>query len=480
MNDIGIAIAALTCNDICVALELCQTLSLFACTYVFPVAGDVFGGKVVRFASCEMPVVLSDAEKKAALEKGSSELRFLLERNNVDNDLQAMLFHTGVVSLPVLATIATSASELKDLVRDEFGVDSTKGLVERVKVANLLVAWENATVRSKKQSEIEGELSTKHLIKPMSSADYINMRQTWEARFWMLDDEFVPARSYLEKRADEMEQDDLKAEPLTSVITKGQDDQDVLIPVWSNTGAMTMRKGSGSIEEPKNPEQLRKRLKVLSLGLMFLGMAHTNRKYLQNLNPQLFEDYVTYLLSDHCFYLQGRSAEGFAIAGPSWAQLLIYEFQIRKKMWQLVQNNGYEVKDALRLAWQDPVVKERYFTTPIALSTSAGSKRQWDAGHGGPGGGKKTKGAKGSGGSGKGKGKGKGKSAAEKLNISSRTPDGEAICFGYNDFHTRCRNKGCRFKHVCGICFGKHPSYACTPANKAAAPETQGGGRGKE
>ena len=430
----------------------------------------------------EMPLALTQQEISEALEKGSSELRFLFERNNVDNDLQAMIFHSGILTLPVLATIASTATELKDLVKTEFGVDSTAGLADRVRVANLLVAWENATVRAKKQSEIEGELTTKHLIKPMTSSDYIAMRQAWEARFWPLDDEFVPARSYLEKRADEMEQDDLQAEPLTSVITKDQDNQDVLVPVWSSSGTMTMKKSSGCTEEPRNPEQLRKRIKVLSLGLMFLGMKHTNRKFLQNLNPQLFEDYVTYLLSEHCYFLQGRSAEGFNIVGPSWAQLLIYEFQVRRKMWQLVQNEGKDVKDALRSSWQDPVIKERYLTTPVALSASSGSKRQWDSSANQSNFGKKAKGAGRGGGTstGKGKGKGKGKSAAEKLNISSRSPDGDPICFGYNDFHTRCRNKGCRFKHICGGCFGKHPVYACSSANKAAGAETQGGGKGRE
>ena len=427
-----------------------------------------------------MPLVLSPDDQRAALEKGSSELRFLLERHNVDNELQAMIYHSGILNLPVLATIASSAGELKDLVKAEFGIDSGAGLADRVRVANLLVAWENATVRSKKQSEIEGELATKHLIKPMTSSDYIAMRQSWEARFWPLDDEFVPARSYLEKRADEMEQDDLKAEALTTVITKDQDDPDVLVPVWSSSGAMTMKKGAQVIDDPRNPEQLRKRLKVLSIGIMFLGLKHSNRKFLQGLNPQLFEDYVTYLLSEHCFYLQGKTAEGFNITGPSWNQLLIYEFQVRRRAWQLVQNTGLDFKDALRQAWQDPVVKERFLTTPVALSASSSSKRHWEPNHEGntstrkaPKGASKGRTAVG----GKGKGKGK-RSASERLNMASRTPDGDPICFGYNDFNTRCRNKGCRFKHVCGGCFEKHPIYACRAGNRAA--ETQGGGKGHE
>ena len=60
-----------------------------------------------------MAIVLSAAEKLAALELGSSDLKFLLEKQDVDNDLQAMLYHVGVRTIPVLATFASSVAELK-------------------------------------------------------------------------------------------------------------------------------------------------------------------------------------------------------------------------------------------------------------------------------------------------------------------------------------------------------------------------------
>ena len=430
-----------------------------------------------------MSVVLSAAEKLAALELGSSDLKFLLEKQDVDNDLQALLYHVGVRTIPVLATFASSVAELKTIVKDEFGVDPSSSIQSRVRVANLLVAWEVATTRTKKQSEIEGELQSKNLIKPMANSEYTAMIQSWEKKFWELDDDIIPAKSYLEKRAELLEQDDYKAEALTTVLTREQDDPDILIPVWSASGALQMRKGGQTVEEPKNAEQLRKRLKVLSLGLMFLALRHTNRAIIQGINPQVFEDYVTYLLSEHCYAMQGKTAEGFVINGPSWSQLLVYEYQVRRKAWHLVQHDGISFKDALRQSWKDPVVKERYLTTPVALAASTTSKRSWEGSQSEETG-KKSKGAgkgrgrgagKGTKGKGGGKGAGKGKSAAEKLNISSRTPDGKPICYGYNDISVRCRQKPCRFEHVCGHCYGKHPSYACSPGNKA---ETQGSGQG--
>jgi hypothetical protein len=43
-----------------------------------------------------MAFVLTADEIKAAIEKGGSELKFLLERNKVDTELQAMLYHSEV------------------------------------------------------------------------------------------------------------------------------------------------------------------------------------------------------------------------------------------------------------------------------------------------------------------------------------------------------------------------------------------------
>jgi len=60
---------------------------------------------------------LTPAEKLAALAEGSSDLKFLLEMQDVDNDLQAMFYQVGVRTIPVLPTFASSIAELKDIVK---------------------------------------------------------------------------------------------------------------------------------------------------------------------------------------------------------------------------------------------------------------------------------------------------------------------------------------------------------------------------
>ena len=205
-----------------------------------------------------------------------------------------------------------------------------------------------------------------------------------------------------------------------------------------------------------------------------LSLRHTNRAYLQDMTPQAMNQYLAYLLGDFVYNLVGRSSEGFTVLAPTWGQLLVYEHEIRRKAWTLV-SRGTEPTwaSALAAACLCSTTKERFFTTPMALAaTSSGIKRPAAKGEGK--GGKEGKGKK------KlrlelakaGKGRGKGAKGAS-TGCPAKSPDGIALCFGYNDATRKCTNKKCTFLtgHLCGLCFQKHPMYLC--------PGLAGGGQGE-
>jgi hypothetical protein len=212
-----------------------------------------------------------------------------------------------------------------------------------------------------------------------------------------------------------------------------------------------------------------------------LGLKHPNRSFLQKLTPQLFEEFLSYILGEHVFGLTGKSSEGFTISAPAWSQILIYEFQIRKKAFERVHSQGETFAEALKKSWADPIIKERYLTTPMALasvsvkrptdsSQSQGQKRSGPYGKGKQKGGSK----------GKGKGKGKGKKGGKRGGKNSVTPDGRPICFAYNNPNERCQ-RTCPngFVHACCWCFGLHPAYNCGGnSGTPVQPETQGSGGG--
>ena len=111
-----------------------------------------------------------------------------------------------------------------------------------------------------------------------------------------------------------------------------------------------------------------------------------------------------------------------------------------------------EFSAALKTAWEDPVVKERCFTTPLAtmharLSRTSGKAEPLAKRTG-------TSKAKGKGG-GKAKGKaGKGVGGKRSALCESMTPEGKRVCYAFH--HEGCqKTSACRFEHVCGACFKK-------------------------
>ena len=89
------------------------------------------------------------------------------------------------------------------------------------------------------------------------------------------------------------------------------------------------------------------------------------------------------------------------MAAPPWTLLMSYELEIRRKMAELM-SEGTLMGTALKLAAKDPVVKERYFTTPLALASVTGAKRKADEAFG-------TQDSWGSKGRGNNRGKGRGR-----------------------------------------------------------------------
>ena len=421
------------------------------------------------------PAQLTEDEKQKALDSAGADLAFLLAKEGVTEEVQVKLYAAGVTRLSQFAAFATDVTDFKAVLKTDLSLDPADGLAIRVQVAGLVCAFKAAQVRSARYAEYEGELDAKQMTKPLPPSDMMAMRRAYEAQYWRLEDVEVPSRSYMEQRLEEIERGDVRAEPLANVFSKDEEQPDVLTPVWTGAGNLTLKRGQNRGEPPAGPEALRKRLTLMGVGLAMMGFRHTNRPELQGIDPHLMNQYLSYLLGDYCYNLIARTSDGSAVAAPAWSQVITYELAIRKKAWALVQSEGITFSTGLRQAWADPVVKERNFTTPLALHTYAkraagnidddGKGKKWRAK-----GDKDTKGGKGSGKGPKGdKGDGKG---------NDRTPDGRPICYRYNDKTNPCKRRTCKFVHVCRICLGQHPAFNCKGAASGAdrAPPQSGQG----
>ena len=420
-----------------------------------------------------MPITITAAEAVTARAAAGSDLLYLLGAESVDTDTQNKFFHVGVTSVPKLSVFAKDEVELKDLLKTEFELDASVDISQRVKIGNVLIAFQRAQSRTIEESKLDAEFTAKRLTRPLKSSDYSSMRAGWENRWWKLDDKNIPARSYLEERCDELEGGDFHVESLSKVISREEDSEPSVQTFFDGTGKLQIKKGSTEVALPTTPEQLRYRVKLWGTGIQMIGIKHSNQPCFQNLSPQDIEDYLSFLLGEFVWGLTGKTAEGLTVSAPAWGQLLVYEQQIRKRMYNLMME-GTPAVDALKAAFKDPVVKERYFTTPTALSaTTRQPYNSFDKGGKSPGGKGQGKGGKVEG---KGKGKGApygGKSKGKGKGKGKEGKDGKGgTCFPYNNHWETCTRQNCPFAHRCSRCGGKHPAYRC----QNQGSETQGDG----
>jgi hypothetical protein len=243
-------------------------------------------------------------------------------------------------------------------------VDAAADLAARVLASRVAVVWGHATARVEKAAELEGEHEARRLVKPLGASDFTAMRQAYEARWWALEDRQVPSRSYMEKRLEAVEADEPRAEPLSEVASREDEDPEVLLPVWDASGNLKIKRGSATLPMPANPETLRRRMGIWGVSWMFAAVRHTNRAWLEGITPQLFNDYLDYLLGDYVWGLVAKDGAGRTLAAPGWHQLLDYEHAIRKEMCRKVAAGKGTLATCLREAWRDPVVKDRF---PLTL-----------------------------------------------------------------------------------------------------------------
>ena len=410
--------------------------------------------------------VLTAEEKAAALQGANADFLFLLGKQDITDDNQAVICHLGVNTVEKFANIATDRADLVGFLRDHVGLDVAASLAARVQVASIVCAWRNANTRVQKTAEIEAEAGTKEFTKPIVNSEWMAMRAGLDRMEGKVDDKAIPSKEYLEKKLQEIEAGDYRAEALTEVVSKDEVDPDVLHPQWDARGTLTIKRGASRVEEPQTPEALRRRLTVMQHAFQMVSLRHTNRPEIQGDYPKAFAEFKDYLLGEYVYGLNSQDEHGRTVATPPWGLILSYERAVRKEAMKRTNADGIPIPVALKQAWKDPTVKERHFVTPLALHMKRPSLQN-------PPGDNPNKWHKSEE---KGKGKGKFKKGRSTLpNCASHMPDGTPVCFRFNTPGEKCKEKKCKFKHACGLCFGAHPLFKCTAGNKQPN-DTQGSG----
>eukprot|EP00913_Durusdinium_trenchii_P007973 g7479.t1 len=311
--------------------------------------------------------VISEAEGNKALELAGTDIKYLFSRHEVSVDNQKLFFHHGVTTLEKLSNFAKDRDDLATVLKEHWELDSDRSLEERLQVAAITCAFSNAKTRSQRAAEVDAEYDTSQWARPVVAGEWAATRSALEKKYGHLEDKIYPSKEFVEKKLAEVESGEYRAEELAEVVSKEEIEPDGVVPIWDSKGRLAMRKASTKVPEPANAEELRRRSTIWKNAMVMISLKHSNRHELQGAWEETIEQYKDYLLGDYVYGLSAKDAEGQTFAAPPWKLIIAYERAIRKQAVKITNTEGKPLTVALKTAWKDATVKERNFTTPLAL-----------------------------------------------------------------------------------------------------------------
>lgn len=401
------------------------------------------------------------------MQNGDSDLTYILGESQVPLEQQYDLVLAGYPTIRQWAGYDETRVAVRAALIVEFGLDATaaapQGPLARKALAALVGSWELARDQLSREAQLRAEAKVLRITRPVATQDKTGMRRAVEGLFGKIPKREMPSSDYISIKLEEMENNEPTASALDEVTSEIDiETVDVTAGLDLSGKIQILRKRVKSVL-PANPEAFRQRLRVERNLWLLMAAKFSNKPWVQGLRPSHFDVWTDYFLGHKVMLLEIPTPEGARVPlHPPWQIILSFEHECRKKVMDLINEDGLTMVDALERVPKDGELKEISFTSPLALM-NRGTKRQADPGaetrgNGGKGGKGGGKGGKAKAQKNKDKGTAKGKGKGKTL---SKTPDGRRICFAYND--QGCNEASCPFVHLCRLkgCLGEHSIKQC-------------------
>ena len=409
----------------------------------------------------------------------SPDLAYLLTDKGVSTEIQAQLAGTGFSTLRLFALMADERKELRAVLADDpfkLSLDAAdlaagEKIKRRVAVAQLTDAWLAANTRVAENNRADAEQRATGVPLTLPGGHHVELRSAYEAKYTRVTDREYPADALVERRLQEVDQGDLRAESLQDVSSRDDMRDDPQEAVWFH-GAFKVKRSLTKIALPSDSEALRRRVKLLGMTFTLARIKNPSRAWLATAVPGIWLGHLDYVLGDtvYGFSIKVRGQD----LRPPWEVVLSYEHEIRKEATRGVLYDGLDLATALNMVQKNTEHRERFFVTPCVCVMMANVGGESSSRAGRPPANSSSdrfapypeRNSKKAGG--KQKGRGKGKGGKSKDGWHSVTSENRPICYRYNTAGKSCSGQ-CGRAHCCQICFGKHPVYEHDVATPAAA-----------
>ena len=272
-----------------------------------------------------MPVPqLSEQEQAEAISKLDSALSAIFKVREVRRDVQATLANLDITDCE---TFSSSTALRAWLHSNDVGLAT--GGPHKVAVSKVLAAWEAAQERTKTQRTKNAEERSAGLPATIPGGAFIAMRRAWEespaanlSPGQTLKASELPAKSYLEWRYSQVEDEEFLTESLAEVTSQAEEAQQTEelthadVVQQGGKAVIQMRRSRVRSQMPTMTEQIRHKYRLLAVHWGMLCARYPNEAWALNYQPAVFRDHVDWLLGDDVFDLGAAAAEGKDSVNP--------------------------------------------------------------------------------------------------------------------------------------------------------------------
>ncbi len=315
-----------------------------------------------------MPLtVITEEQQRNGVTSLEPEFLALLEAKQVPIEVRGLLGHLGVTRLTTYAHLEAEETRVRDMLRADLGLDSADGMQSRIIIASMVEAWKTARQRVRVADEAAAEARAQERPRELMAPQAHSLRRSHALVYGELEDEEWPGRDYLAWRFAQFEEGEYRAETLAEVVNMVDAGDDGADPAFhmllSSTGKVATVRNRVRVDPPRTPEQLRRCYRLMGTHWEVMRQVYPDRSIVSHFSAEIFHQLVSHLLGPKV--AEYRSRGGVSI---SWAGLMEYEFRIRKHALALVTKQGMDLMAALRTAWKDPTLENRYFTLELVTS----------------------------------------------------------------------------------------------------------------
>lgn len=138
----------------------------------------------------------------------------------------------------------------------------------------------------------------------------------------------------------------------------------------AKSGQVKIRKSRVETSAPVTLEDFRAKVILMANHYLFARFRYPNKQLLQKINPFTFLDYLGYLTGKHVAQMETQPVDGVTLHRPSVKLLVNYEYQMRKEVVEEM-NQGGCMAEELKKVTKNSDVRERHFSTPLAVSSAS-------------------------------------------------------------------------------------------------------------